>query len=43
MLHYGQTGDMFPRSDGFLLGGTVDRDDWSLDVNPQQSKPMIGS
>src|SRR5688500_182591 len=27
-------GHMFPRSDGIILGGTFDPDDWSLDVRP---------
>ncbi len=34
-------GHMFPRSDGIFLGGTFDRDDWSLAVNPQDSKSIL--
>jgi glycine/D-amino acid oxidase-like deaminating enzyme len=36
-------GHMFPRSDGIVLGGTFDRDDWTLDVNPQQSSRIINT
>jgi glycine/D-amino acid oxidase-like deaminating enzyme len=34
-------GHMFPRSDGIFLGGTFDRDDWSLEVNPDHSKYIL--
>ncbi len=34
-------GHMFPRSDGIFLGGTFDRDDWSLAVNPEQSNWIL--
>ncbi len=34
-------GHMFPRSDGIFLGGTFDRDDWSLEVNPEHSKYIL--
>lgn len=34
-------GYMFPRSDGIILGGTFDRGDWSLTVNPEQSTQML--
>lgn len=34
-------GHMFPRSDGIFLGGTFDRDDWSLAVNPEHSKYIL--
>ena len=36
-------GHMFPRSDGILLGGTFDRNDWSLEVNPQQSNQILNT
>jgi glycine/D-amino acid oxidase-like deaminating enzyme len=36
-------GHMFPRSDGILLGGTFDRNDWSLDVNPQQANHILNT
>jgi D-amino-acid oxidase len=36
-------GHMFPRSDGILLGGTFDRDDWSLAVNPEQSRSILNT
>ena len=36
-------GHMFPRSDGIFLGGTFDRDDWSLQVNPQQASQILQS
>ena len=36
-------GHMFPRSDGILLGGTFDRDDWSLAVNPEQSNRILNT
>jgi glycine/D-amino acid oxidase-like deaminating enzyme len=34
-------GHMFPRSDGILLGGTFDRNDWSLAVDPEQSNSIL--
>ena len=36
-------GYMFPRSDGIILGGTWDHDDWSLTPNPEQSKSILNS
>ena len=36
-------GHMFPRSDGIFLGGTFDRDDWSLQVNPEQTSQILGA
>jgi len=36
-------GHMFPRSDGILLGGTFDRNDWSLAVNPEQSNRILNT
>jgi len=36
-------GHMFPRSDGIFLGGTFDIDDWSLDVNAQQSNRILNT
>jgi D-amino-acid oxidase len=36
-------GHMFPRSDGILLGGTFDRNDWSLDVNPEHSNYILNT
>lgn len=42
-IDYGYLGSgyMFPRSDGIFLGGTFDRDDWSLEVNPEQSNRIL--
>ena len=37
------TGYMFPRSDGIVLGGTFDRGDSSLAVNPQQSTRILNT
>ena len=34
---------MFPRSDGILLGGTLDRNDWSLAVNSEQSNWIMNT
>jgi D-amino-acid oxidase len=34
-------GYMFPRQDGIILGGTFDRDDWSLQPNPEQSAGIL--
>jgi D-amino-acid oxidase len=36
-------GHMFPRSDGIILGGTFDVDDWSLAVNPAQSNRILNN
>lgn len=36
-------GHMFPRPDGIFLGGTFDRDDWSLSVNPEQSAGILNT
>lgn len=36
-------GHMFPRSDGIFLGGTFDRDDWSLEVNPEHSNYILNT
>jgi hypothetical protein len=36
-------GHMFPRSDGILLGGTFDRNEWSLEVNPEQSNSILNT
>jgi D-amino-acid oxidase len=36
-------GYMFPRTDGIVLGGTFDRDDWSLAVNPDQATSILNS
>ncbi len=32
---------MFPRRDGIVLGGTWDRDDWSLEPNPEHTAEII--
>ena len=32
---------MFPRRDGIILGGTFDRDDWSLEPNPEQTTGIL--
>ena len=37
------SGYMFPRSDGIVLGGTFDRDDWSLDVRRDQADEILTS
>lgn len=34
-------GHMFPRRDGIILGGTFDRDDWSLAVNPEHTSRIL--
>jgi len=34
-------GHMFPRRDGIMLGGTFDRDDWSLAPNPEQTSQIL--
>jgi hypothetical protein len=36
-------GHMFPRSDGIVLGGTFDRDDWSLDVRRDQGDGILNT
>ncbi|HKP68633.1 MAG TPA: FAD-dependent oxidoreductase [Pyrinomonadaceae bacterium] len=36
-------GHMFPRPDGIFLGGTFDRDDWSLEVNREQGDGIINT
>jgi glycine/D-amino acid oxidase-like deaminating enzyme len=36
-------GHMFPRSDGIFLGGTFDRDDWSLEVNRGHSDWILNT
>jgi D-amino-acid oxidase len=36
-------GYMFPRSDGIVLGGTFDRDNWSLDVSRDQANEILSS
>ena len=36
-------GHMFPRSDGIILGGTFDPNDWSLAVNPEHSNYIINT
>ncbi|MGI8898846.1 MAG: FAD-dependent oxidoreductase [Pyrinomonadaceae bacterium] len=35
------SGYMFPRQDGIVLGGTFDRDDWSLQSNPEQTTEIL--
>jgi D-amino-acid oxidase len=35
------SGYMFPRRDGIILGGTFDRDDWSLTPRPEQTTRII--
>lgn len=34
-------GYMFPRRDGIVLGGTWDRDDWSLAANPEHTTRIL--
>jgi D-amino-acid oxidase len=36
-------GHMFPRSDGIFLGGTFDRDDWSLEVRRDQGDGILNT
>ena len=38
---YLSSGHMFPRSDGVILGGTWDHDDWSLAPNPDQATNIL--
>lgn len=37
------SGYMFPRRDGIILGGTFDRDDWSLEPKPGQTAEILAS
>jgi hypothetical protein len=37
------SGHMFPRSDGIFLGGTFDRDDWSLEVRRDQGEWILNT
>lgn len=39
--YLGNSGYMFPRRDGIVLGGTFDHDDWSLEPSPAQSKQIL--
>jgi hypothetical protein len=32
---------MFPRSDGVLLGGTFEYDEWSLEVNDEARRRVV--
>jgi len=32
---------MFPRSDGIILGGTFDHDDWSLEPDAGQTTEIL--
>jgi glycine/D-amino acid oxidase-like deaminating enzyme len=36
-----RAGYMFPRSDGLILGGTFERDNWSLDVDPATTARIL--
>lgn len=36
-----ELGYMFPRRDGIILGGTFDRDDWSLLPDPEQTTAIL--
>jgi glycine/D-amino acid oxidase-like deaminating enzyme len=36
-------GYMFPRTDGIVLGGTFDRENWSLAVDPDQATSILNS
>ena len=38
---YLSSGYMFPRRDGIVLGGTWDRDDWSLKPDPEQAEFIL--
>src|SRR3954453_16907219 len=38
---YLSSGYMFPRSDGIILGGTWDHDDWSLTPNAEQATEIL--
>jgi D-amino-acid oxidase len=35
------SGYMFPRRDGIILGGTFDHDDWSLEPNSEQTTEIL--
>jgi D-amino-acid oxidase len=39
--YLGSGGYMFPRRDGIILGGTFDRDDWSLAPRAQQTTRIL--
>jgi hypothetical protein len=34
---------MFPRSDGVVLGGTFERDDWSLEVRRETADGILNA
>ena len=36
-------GYMFPRSDGVVLGGTFERDDWSLEVRRETADGILNA
>jgi glycine/D-amino acid oxidase-like deaminating enzyme len=36
-------GYMFPRADGIVLGGTFERDNWSLDINPAATARILAN
>ena len=38
---YLSSGYMFPRSDGIVLGGTWDHDDWNLNPDPEQASWIL--
>ena len=38
---YLASGYMFPRRDGIVLGGTWDRDDWSITPDPEQTAELL--
>lgn len=38
---YLSSGYMFPRSDGIILGGTWDHDNWSLAPDPEQATGIL--
>lgn len=40
---YLSSGYMFPRSDGIILGGTWDHDDWSLRPDPEQAANILAA
>ncbi len=39
----GSAGYMFPRPDGIILGGTFERDNWSLEVDPATADRILRS
>lgn len=41
--YLGLAGYMFPRRDGIVLGGTWDRDNWSLEPNPEQGAQILAN